>query len=110
MIEMPTIHFMQPITIVSVIDAEQLRIADCGLRIRDREPDPPPEIRSPQSDDPGQALQQKKDELDRLLQTVGGIADGLHKLYEETLEGNRAEIARLAVEIAGRILVQSRQG
>jgi len=104
MTQMPTIHLRQPIVAASIVDAAQGRIAECGLRIRDREPDPQPEIRSPQSDDSGPALQQQKDEVDQLLQTVGGIANGLRKLYEETLEGNRAEIARLAVEIAGRIL------
>jgi flagellar biosynthesis/type III secretory pathway protein FliH len=104
MTQMPTIYLRQPIVAASVVDAAQGRIADCGLRIRDREPDPQPEIQSPPWDDPGQELQQQKDELERLLKTVGGITDSLHKLYEETLEGNRAEIARLAVEIAGRIL------
>jgi flagellar assembly protein FliH len=105
MTQVPTIHLRQPITAVSVIDAGQLRIADCRLQIRDRQGDPPPEIRSPQSDDPGQALPSQKDELDRLLQTVGGIADSLRRLYEKTVEDHRAEIARLAVEIARRILM-----
>ena len=98
MSQVPTIHLRQPITAVAVIDAEQ-------LRIRDRETNPQPEVQNPQLGHPGQALQQQKDELDRLLKSVGSIADSLHKLHEETLEGNRAEIARLAVEIARRILM-----
>jgi flagellar biosynthesis/type III secretory pathway protein FliH len=103
MSQMPTIHLMQPITTVAVIDAEQLRIADCGLRIEPAITDPKSEIRSPPSEDPGS--QPQRAELDRLLQMVNGLAGGLHKLYEQTLEGNRAEIARLAVEIARRILM-----
>ena len=52
-----------------------------------------------------QELQQQKDELARLLETVNGIADGLHKLHEQTLASNRGEIAKLAVEIARKILM-----
>ncbi len=105
MTQMPTIHLMQPIAIVSVIDAEQLRIADCGLRIRDGEPNPPPDNPKSTSGRSGLALQRQKDELARLLQTVNVMADSLHRLHEETLAGHRAEIARLAVEIARRILM-----
>src|SRR5512138_70443 len=108
MSQMPTIHLKQPIVAASIIDAAQLRIADCGpgsksgvttLRICDREPHPQPGIRSPQAGDPSGTLQPQKDELDGLLKTVSGIVENLQKLHEETLAGNRAEIARLAVEI-----------
>jgi flagellar biosynthesis/type III secretory pathway protein FliH len=105
MSQMPTIHLLQPITAVSVIDAGQLRIADCGLRIRDHEPNPQPEVGSPQLDDGGRAIPSQKDELDRLLQIVSGIADSLRRLHEKALEDHRAQIARLAVEIARRILM-----
>jgi flagellar biosynthesis/type III secretory pathway protein FliH len=115
MIQMPTIHLRQPVVAASIVDAAPLRIADCGLRIRDREPvgqldnaslpGAVPAIQSPPLGDPGPELQQQKDELDRLLRTVGGIADSLRRLYEKTLEDHRAQIARLAVEIARRILM-----
>ncbi len=103
MSQMPTIHLSQPITAVSVMDAEQLRIADCGLRIEPAPTDPKSEIRNPPSEDP--ESQPQKAELARLLEIVNGLAAGLRKLQEETLAGNRAEIARLAVEIAHRILM-----
>jgi flagellar biosynthesis/type III secretory pathway protein FliH len=113
MSQMPTIHLRQPITAVSVIEAEQLRIADCGLRIEPTAANPKSDnaslpgaaavIRTPPSEDP--ESQAQRAELARLLEIVKGLAGGLHKLHEETLTGNRAEIARLAVEIARRILM-----
>jgi flagellar biosynthesis/type III secretory pathway protein FliH len=48
---------------------------------------------------------QQKAQLDHLCQAVNSIAGGLSRLYQETLARNRTEIARLAVEIARRILV-----
>jgi flagellar biosynthesis/type III secretory pathway protein FliH len=49
--------------------------------------------------------EQKNAQFDRLCRTAGSIAGNLDKLYQETLAGNRSEIARLAVEIARKILV-----
>jgi flagellar biosynthesis/type III secretory pathway protein FliH len=43
-------------------------------------------------------------ELARLCKTVKTITDKLNKVYEETIAGNRRDIARLAVEIARKIL------
>lgn len=51
-----------------------------------------------------QELEQQNARFDQLCQTAGGIAEKLDRLYQDTLEGNRAEIARLAVEIARKIL------
>jgi len=50
-------------------------------------------------------FEQQSVQLSRLCQTAGSIAENLDKLYQETLASNRAEIARLAVEIARKILV-----
>ncbi len=50
-------------------------------------------------------LDQQKAQLAQLCQTVKSIGTSLHQLYQETLARNRAEIARLAVEIARKILV-----
>jgi flagellar biosynthesis/type III secretory pathway protein FliH len=50
-------------------------------------------------------LTQEKSELAGLHQTVSSIACKLDKLYQDTVTGNRAEIARLAVEIAKKILM-----
>ncbi|OHB62444.1 MAG: hypothetical protein A2Y76_06910 [Planctomycetes bacterium RBG_13_60_9] len=43
-------------------------------------------------------------ETARLCGTLKSIADKLNKVYEETIAGNRKDIARLAVEIARKIL------
>jgi len=50
-------------------------------------------------------LEQQKAQLTRLCQTVNSIGTSLEKLHRETLAHNRAEIARLAVEITRKILV-----
>jgi flagellar biosynthesis/type III secretory pathway protein FliH len=47
---------------------------------------------------------QQKAHLDQLCQAVNSIAGGLSRLHQETLAHNRTEIARLAVEIARKIL------
>jgi hypothetical protein len=57
------------------------------------------------SDDPGQEVQQQRDGLARLLATVQRLADSLGRVYEETMACHRGEIARLAVEIARKILM-----
>ncbi len=112
MSQMPTIHLRQPITAVSVMDAEQLPIADCGagsrsgvttLRIEPAAPHPKSATCNPPSEGP--EPQPQRAELARLLEIVNGLAGGLRRLHEETLAGNRAEIGRLAVEIARRILM-----
>lgn len=50
-------------------------------------------------------FEQQKAQFTRLCRTAGSIAGNLDKFYQETLAGNRSEIARLAVEIARKILV-----
>ncbi len=98
MTQMPTIHLMQPIATASVIDAEQLRLGPALTN-------PPSAIRHPPSDDANAESQPEKAELARLLEIVNGLAGSLHQLHEQTLVRHRAEIARLAVEIARRILM-----
>jgi len=105
MTQMPTIHLMQPIATACVIDAEQWRTADGGLPIEPTVANPESEIRNPPADDPGPGAQPQSAELARLLEIVNGLADGLHQLHEQTLVRNRAEIARLAIEIARKILM-----
>jgi flagellar biosynthesis/type III secretory pathway protein FliH len=106
--QVPAIQLRQPIAAASVLDPASLRRADGGpgsksgvttLRIRDGEP-------NPQSPALGSDLQEQKDELDRRLALVQGLADNLRRLYEETLASNRVEIAKLAVEISRRILMR----
>jgi len=52
-----------------------------------------------------QESEQQRSQFARLCQTAGSIAGNLDRLYRETLASNRTEIARLAVEIARKILV-----
>jgi len=98
MTQMPTIHLMQPIATACVIDAEQLRIEPPAAN-------PPSAPGNPPVDDPGPESQPQSAELARLLEIVNGLAGGLHQLHEQTLVRNRAEIGRLAIEIARRILM-----
>ncbi|OHB63320.1 MAG: hypothetical protein A2Y77_06885 [Planctomycetes bacterium RBG_13_62_9] len=102
---MPTIQFMQPIVMARIIDAAQLRIDACDSRNSDCELNPPSAIRHPPSDDLSKELQRQKNELGQLLKTVNSIAAALNGLHQETLASNRAEIARLAIEIARKILM-----
>lgn len=51
-----------------------------------------------------QELEQHTDQFARLCRTAGAIADNLDRLYQETLAKHRTDIAKLAVEIARRIL------
>ena len=95
---MLTISLMQPIATVFVVDPEQLRIEPPTSN-------PPSEIRHPKSDDLQKELQQQKDALARLVETVNGVAAGLHKSYEQMLASHHGEIAKLAVEIARKILM-----
>ena len=53
--------------------------------------------------DPGNIFYYSDGNLDPVDDSA--TVDGLHRLHEETLAGNRAQIARLAVEIARRILL-----
>lgn len=50
-------------------------------------------------------LQQQQAELAQLLQTVNGLAHSLRQFHEQTLADQHAEIAKLAVAIARRILI-----
>jgi flagellar biosynthesis/type III secretory pathway protein FliH len=91
MTQMPTIHLIQPIAAVSVMDAAQLRVE--------------PARANPPSNDPAPESPPQSAELARRLEIVNGLAAGLRQLHEQTLARNRTEIARLAVEIARRILM-----
>jgi flagellar assembly protein FliH len=96
--EMQTIHLMQPIVTASVVDPEALRIEPPASN-------PQSEIHNLKSDDLQKELQQQKDDLARLVETVNGVAAGLHKSYEQMLASNHGEIAKLAIEIARKILM-----
>ncbi|MBN2133931.1 MAG: hypothetical protein JW741_30795 [Sedimentisphaerales bacterium] len=52
-----------------------------------------------------QEIEAQKAELTQSCETVGAIVARLDKLYQDTLTQNRTEIARLAVEIARKVLM-----
>jgi flagellar biosynthesis/type III secretory pathway protein FliH len=79
-------------------------ISDGGFRIADpgREANPPSAAARPQTD---AAAERQKKELAQLCQTIGDLAGKLDRLYEQTLVHSRGDIARLAVEIARKIVM-----
>ena len=105
MTQMPTIHLMQPIAAVSVMNAEPWRSAEGGLPAGPTAAPPKAALRGPSSDDSNAESQLQRAELARLLEVVNGLAGGLHQLHEQMLVRNRTEIARLAIEIARKILM-----
>ncbi len=52
------------------------------------------------------ALKQQRDELVQLCQTVRSLAARLNDLHQQTVAHHRGEIAKLAVEIARKILMR----
>lgn len=50
-------------------------------------------------------LQEQKAGLGQLCKTVGSMVEGFEKLREDAVAGHRTEIAKLAVEIARKILM-----
>ena len=90
-----TIHLAGPVAAVRVADAldESARVQADTLEIRNQKS----EIRN---------LESRSQELEQLCGLVRSIADRLGKLHEETIANHRSAIAKLAVEIARRILVQ----
>ncbi len=103
--QMPTIHLMQPIAAVSVVDARPGPMAAGGAPAEPAVAPPKTASQNPSSKDPNAESQRQKAELARLLEIVNGLAGGLHQLHEQMLVRHRAEIARLAVEIARKILM-----
>jgi flagellar biosynthesis/type III secretory pathway protein FliH len=115
---MPTIQLLRPLAQACVIEAQPGRtgggtvkaaglgdgFVELGGNHRQAALDEATPYRLP-SDALLQELQQQKAELAELLQTVHSVAGGLHTLREQTLASNHAEIAKLAVEIARRILM-----
>jgi flagellar assembly protein FliH len=51
-------------------------------------------------------MERQKEELAQLCQTVGTLAGKLDRLYEQTVVHSREDIAKLAVEIARKIVMR----
>lgn len=102
-----TVNLSRPIRAVRIVGAAGGPCAG-PARVQSR-----PEPAAGQIDSVGQAernrlsteVEQQKAQLAQLCQTVSNMADHLAELYRSTLTDNRTEIARLAVEIARKILL-----
>jgi len=90
-----TIHLAHPVAVVGMADAadESVRLPADELETRN----PKSEIRNRES---------REQELRQLCGLVRGLAEQLGRLHEETIANHRSDIARLAVEIARKILAQ----
>jgi flagellar biosynthesis/type III secretory pathway protein FliH len=90
-----TIHLAHPVAAVRVADVPgasvPVQAGDPAIR------NPKPGIRNPDG---------RSQELAQLCALVRSVADKLGRLHEETIAGHRSDIARLAVEIARKILTQ----
>jgi flagellar assembly protein FliH len=62
-------------------------------------------LEAPDDAQAAREIEQQKARLAQLCQAANSIAGGLSRLYQDTLAYNRTEIARLAVEIARKILL-----
>ncbi len=90
-----TIHLAGPVAAVGVADAveESAPVQGDELGIRN----PQSAIRNPDG---------REQELGQLCGLVKNMAEQLGRVHEETVANHRSDIARLAVEIARRILAQ----
>ncbi len=101
---MPTINLMRPIAAVYTVPDAQVRSAEGTGRIEPAAANPQSALRNSQSEHQSREPSPRTEELARLLATVNGITDSLHKLHEQTVASRPAEIAKLAVEIARKTL------
>ncbi len=103
---MPTIRLMRPLAAAYLIPESELRIDPTTANPQSALMSPPAPAggRHPQSDHLHKEFQEQQSELARLLVTLHEIIDSLHTLHEQAVASHPAEIAKLAVEIARRIL------
>jgi flagellar biosynthesis/type III secretory pathway protein FliH len=90
--EMLTIHLAQPIARASCVVHGASRVEPSAVRATEDAQ------RAARDEDRSQ-------ELARLCGTVRSITDKLSKVYEETITRNQSDIARLAVEIARKVVM-----
>src|SRR5512136_2592688 len=98
MAPMQTINLRQPIAAAYIVPETQGRREPAVAR-------DPSAICNPPSEDFCGEFPQQAPELARLLTTLNTITDGLRQLHEQTVANHRGQLAKLAVEIARRILM-----
>ncbi len=103
---MPTIRLMRPVATVYLIPETELRIDPTTANPQSAIMSPPAPAggRNAQSEHLHKEFQEQQDELAGLLATLNEIIDSLHTFHEQAVASHPAEIAKLAVEIARRIL------
>jgi len=102
--EMLTVHLAGPISTAQLADA-----AGDGVAAGQGEWDGASGLPQPTSQSERQRLQQVEgceQELAQSCRLLKNIAEKLNNVYEETIGRNRSDIARLAVEIARKILMR----
>ena len=106
--EMQTVQLAHPLSAARLADAAGDSIA-AGQGVWDSRHEAEPGLPRATSQSAREKLQQAEDceqELAQSCKLVKGIADKLNNVYEETIGRNRSDIARLAVEIARKILMR----
>jgi flagellar biosynthesis/type III secretory pathway protein FliH len=97
MAHMLRIHLAHPVAAVHLIGPPGVRPAADGGDVLSSHGDESP-LRAPEQDSLA------RQELAQLRTLMDGLVNKLGKLYEETILQNRSDIARLAVEIARKVL------
>jgi flagellar biosynthesis/type III secretory pathway protein FliH len=81
------------------------QIANFGLQFANARRDPDPQTAIIHSPSDTLATERQEKELAQLCETIGTLAGKLDRLYEQTVVHSRGDIAKLAVEIARKIVM-----
>lgn len=98
-----TIHLARPVMAVRLVDAPDSSAPGWEASQSAARQDPESALQAEQSGAARQ-LEGRPQELAQLCALVGTIADKLSRLHEDTIANRGSDIARLAVEIARKIL------
>ncbi len=106
--EMPSVQLVRPIARIRVFHAAGEPCADGPETPNDEEQATAARLEGiiqAERARMAEELEKHKSQVSELCQTVGNVAKTLERLHQETLLNNRTEIAKLAVEIARKILL-----
>lgn len=101
-----TINLPRPVAGLCIVQESGFQsLSGAALTTADVEPAPPCPlpIDAPRESD---ALRRQREDLAQLCQTVGTLATRLNDLHQHTVAQHRSDIAKLAVEIARKILTR----
>lgn len=103
----PTINLRRPVAAAYVIPEAPGRTSEAGGRTEAAGVHPSTAGRQPPAQNQDRKPPPQSEELNRLLTTLNGILDRLQQLHEHVAAHHPTEIAKLAVEIARRILMHN---